>query len=413
MSTCHEAGNPLPDCAGSVEQESPVLYGELVLLGYNGVLPDGNRGRRRSKYQVHQQNSANGVKYSKHYDVEVASNPKQNQTVVEYELDEGYDMFQIGRSSERANQFVVIEQARRECTSVREVFQSSVSRFACRVLASRSNPKVVRVYAGGFDSSRKLFLGQSAIKLQKKCDSKCVDGLTTNGVLLCHPRGSFSGGEAKAGLWHEVSLCGEILSLRDARSAHQPGEILEDETNVLQDGSLIDLCGVTLLWRSADALRASPTSHTLEALVDDLNAGRPQCPVGLNTLVLPRTLSSVGGEDGRHAPYVYLKCGHVQGLHAWGRERGAAGRRCPMCREVSTAVKLCLGSEPAFYVDVGKLTHAFNPCGHLATEKTVKYWSSVPVPRGGNGFEVMCPFCGALLSGSPGYIRLIFQDNLD
>ena len=26
----------------------------------------------------------------------------------------------------------------------------------------------------------------------------------------------------------------------------------------------------------------------LEMLVDNLNAGRPQCPVGLNTLVVPR-----------------------------------------------------------------------------------------------------------------------------
>lgn len=30
---------------------------------------------------------------------------------------------------------------------------------------------------------------------------------------------------------------------------------MEDESNVLLDGSLIDLCGAVLLWRSAEALK--------------------------------------------------------------------------------------------------------------------------------------------------------------
>jgi pellino protein len=34
--------------------------------------------------------------------------------------------------------------------------------------------------------------------------------------------------------------------------------------------------------------------------------------------------------------------------------------------------KLCMGMEPAFYVDAEPPTFAFNPCGHMATEKTVK-----------------------------------------
>jgi pellino protein len=36
-------------------------------------------------------------------------------------------------------------------------------------------------------------------------------------------------------------------------------------------------------------------------------------------------------------------------------------------------VKLSMGIEPAFYVDSGPpVFYAFNPCGHMATEKTVK-----------------------------------------
>lgn len=52
------------------------------------------------------------------------------------------------------------------------------------------------------------------------------------------------------------------------------------------------------------------TKRDLEKLVDEINAGRPQCPVGLNTLVIPRkvTLAEHGNQ-----PYVYLNCGHVQG----------------------------------------------------------------------------------------------------
>lgn len=49
----------------------------------------------------------------------------------------------------------------------------------------------------------------------------------------------------------------------------------------------------------------------MEKLVDEINAGRPQCPVGLNTLVIPRKISL--GEQ-INQPYVYLNCGHVQGL---------------------------------------------------------------------------------------------------
>lgn len=38
---------------------------------------------------------------------------------------------------------------------------------------------------------------------------------------------------------------------------------VEEVTNVLQDGTLIDLCGATLLWRSAEGLEKSPVSMTV------------------------------------------------------------------------------------------------------------------------------------------------------
>lgn len=39
------------------------------------------------------------------------------------------------------------------------VMQSTISRFACRILVDRSEPSKARIYAAGFDSSRNIFLG--------------------------------------------------------------------------------------------------------------------------------------------------------------------------------------------------------------------------------------------------------------
>ena len=67
-------------------------------------------------------------------------------------------------------------------------------------------------------------------------------------------------------------------------------------------------------------------SLQLELLVDTLNAGRPQCPVGLNTLVVPRK-NSVQTVSPENQPYVYLNCGHVQGRHAWGNVGDRVGSK--------------------------------------------------------------------------------------
>lgn len=42
-----------------------------------------------------------------------------------------------------------------------------------------------------------------------------------------------------------------------------------------------------------------------------------------------------------------------------------------------------------------------------------RYWANVDIPHGTMGFQAVCPFCATPLDGSPGYIKLIFQDNLD
>ena len=102
--------------------------------------------------------------------------------------------------------------------------------------------------------------------------------------------------------WREVSVDGDVYSLRETRSSQKRGNLKPDETNQLQDGTLIDLCGATLLWRSAEGLKHSPSRLELERRLDELNAGKPQCPVNLNTLIIPKKKSSKGVTS--RQPYV-------------------------------------------------------------------------------------------------------------
>ncbi|MEQ2255204.1 E3 ubiquitin-protein ligase pellino 2 [Ilyodon furcidens] len=335
--------------------------------------------------------------------------------VVEYSHDKDTDMFQIGRSTENPIDFVVTDTvAGGQDGEETQITQSTISRFACRVVCERNPPYTARIYAAGFDSSKNIFLGEKAAKW-KNPDGH-MDGLTTNGVLVMHPKGGFME-ESKPGVWREISVCGDVYSLRETRSAQTPGKLVENESNILQDGSLVDLCGATMLWRTAEGLFHTPTQKHLEALRQEINAARPQCPVGLNTLAFPsmqrsRAFSSL--EDKQ--PWVYLACGHVHGYHNWGhrseREPNTQ-RECPMCRVVGPYVPLWLGCEPAFYVDTGAPTHAFVPCGHVCSEKSVKYWAEIPLPHGTHAFHAACPFCATQLSSSQGWSKLIFQGPVD
>jgi len=79
------------------------------------------------------------------------------------------------------------------------------------------------------------FLQEKATKWQ---ENREIDGLTTNGVLIMHPRGSFCGGEAKCGMWREVSVGGGVFSMRESRSAQQKGVVVSVNT-VLENRELL------------------------------------------------------------------------------------------------------------------------------------------------------------------------------
>ncbi|XP_023697411.1 E3 ubiquitin-protein ligase pellino homolog 1b [Paramormyrops kingsleyae] len=414
--------------------KAPVKYGELIVLGYNGSLPNGDRGRRKSRFALFRRPKANGVKPST---VHVACTPqaakaisnkdqhsisftlsRAQTVVVEYTHDSSVDMFQVGRSTESPIDFVVMDTVPGSpagggsCEGGDlQTVQSTISRFACRIMCQRSPPHTARIYAAGFDSSKNIFLGEKAAKW-KTSDGQ-MDGLTTNGVLVMHPRNGFTE-DSKPGVWREISVCGNVFTLRETRSAQQRGKMVENETQELVDGSLIDLCGATLLWRTAEGLSRTPTLKHLEALRLEINAARPQCPVGLNTLAFP----SMRRKDvvDEKQPWVYLRCGHVHGYHDWGNraEQAPSGQReCPMCRTRGPYVPLWLGCEAGFYLDAAPPTHAFSPCGHVCSEKTATYWGQIPLPHGTHTYHAACPFCAQQLNGEQAYIRLIFQGPLD
>jgi len=421
---------------GGDRTQDLIKYGELVILGYNGCLPQGDKGRRRSKFVLYRRSKANGVSKSKHYVVktpqtsEAVLDTKQHSisytlnrsqaVIVEYQEDQTSDMFQIGRSSESPIDFVVMDTVagNKIQTPGKGAAQSTISRFACRLLCFRdSADSRPRVYAAGFDSSRNIFLGEKATKWET--EHQAVDGLTTNGVLLMHPQTSFCGADhpetvtKEPGVWREVSVGGGIYGLRESRSAPTKGRPIPNETSELIDGTLIDICGATLLWRSSAGLARSPTNRELELLVDNLNAGRPQCPVGLNTLVVPRKNSQISSNS-ENQPYFYLTCGHVRGRHVWVKLNDRSNSKtCPICLCNSASNKLVMGLEPAFYVDNGQPNYCFVPCGHMANAKTVSYWCGIPIPCGTSGFQSACPFCATPLQGTPGYVKLIFQDKCD
>ena len=206
---------------GPAARQELVKYGELVILGYNGSLPQGDKGRRRSKFVLYRRSKPNGVSKSKHYVVKTPQTSQaildtkqhsisytlnRNQAViVEYQQDDSTDMFQVGRSSESPIDFVVMDTipGNRVQDPSKAAAQSTISRFACRILVGREEAPVTRIFAAGFDSSRNIFLGEKATKWET--EQQAVDGLTTNGVLIMHPQTSFCGADDPNLVTAEVS----------------------------------------------------------------------------------------------------------------------------------------------------------------------------------------------------------------
>ena len=407
------------------QNDDYVVFGQLIVLGTNGQLPGGDKGRRKSCFTLQRKIKPSGVKPSDQHQVlqraslseafsskeqhSVSYTLSQHVVVVPYVPDADTDMFQIGRSTEDQIDFVVIDIAPGVSLPAnrtdQQPQQSTISRFACRIVCDRKPPYTARIYAAGFDNSMNIILGEKAPKwVTIQNGREMIDGLTTNGVLIMQSRNGF-GHHCESTHWKEVSVCGGIYSRRESRSAQTPGARIESNDNVLVNGTLIDLCGVTLLWRSSSNQESMPMPHHIDQLIHNINQGQPQCPVGLTTLAFPKR--SRAPRETEKQPWVYLECGHVLGRIDWGHQ--GKERVCPMCRSIGKYVPLWIGNEPAFYVDTGPPTHCFVPCGHVCSSRTANYWSQTAIPHGTQAYIAACPFCATLLEGNPGYRKLIWQ----
>ncbi|VDO03027.1 unnamed protein product [Rodentolepis nana] len=347
---------------------------------------------------------------------------------------------------------------------------STVSRFACRIDIDRRHPHEARIYAAGFDTRNNIFLGPkgdlripqwesramvlrdnnlmiSPVAEYKEAlnenackwrHSDIMDGFTTNGVRIFRPSQWLKrdlNDEEQSSLWREVSVCGNVYRLHSTMFVPGETDRVEEEDNVLEDGTLIDLCGAILIWRSAEGLRNGLTLTDVSEMINILNQLHIQCPVYLKTLQFkefcgPRVPSKFAYNDnyssnsslsatfgGGSQPHVYLNCGHVHGYHDW-RPIGehTVGERdkrtCPLCRQSSRFVRLSIGEEVGFYVDRGAPSHCFNPCGHIASEATVRFWSSLKLlVTNQTPMMPKCPFCAHPVEGPP--VRLIFQHRAD
>ena len=70
-------------------------------------------------------------------------------------------IFQIGRSSESPIDFVVMDTVPGNKATEKINTQSTISRFACRLLCIRDDTDLsAMIFAAGFDSSRNIFQGE-------------------------------------------------------------------------------------------------------------------------------------------------------------------------------------------------------------------------------------------------------------
>ena len=81
-------------------------------------------------------------------------------SVVEYKKDNKSDLFQIGRSTENCVDFIVMDTIPGPKSDAK-LTQSTISRFACRLVCERSSPYRTRIFAAAFDTNRRVFLNVS------------------------------------------------------------------------------------------------------------------------------------------------------------------------------------------------------------------------------------------------------------
>ena len=401
------------------------------MVGTNGSLPYGNKGRRKSSYSLDKKEKANGVIAPKstptvndqalnslsnsslirNQDVYSASYCyKSKYFVTPHQKDENTDMFQIGRSTNSHVDIVVMDIIPGSSTPYHQNYNqrpqlSTVSRYACRIICCRNPPHITRIFAGCYDSSKNMKV--SGPVWNSTTDK--IDGFhTKNGVLLLKNTEGHNNHNPtpNSKRWMEVSVSGDVYSLRKERGGSNPGQIIEGVDNILTDRTLIDLGGVILLWRSEAGFADSqplPFSVINSLINQDIDFGGQ-----LSDFAFPGKNIRDDFEQ-RQKPWVFLHCGHVHGWTIELEENNETEilHTCPECRVETRHVPLIMSGEPAFYVDEGPISHCFVPCGHVCSMRTARYWWQIKGPTFEKQSPSICPFCAATLE-TPGFLKLIW-----
>ena len=202
----------------------------------------------------------------------------------------------------------------------------------------------------------------------------------------------------------------------------------------------MDLAGIQLLFESAASMRAheraaragdrrelsqsgadrrpngdapaDPKDAAPARIVARFNARRPQCPVQLHTIRLEYDDEKRRALADDRRPYIFPACGHV---HAFAPELQRVP--CPLCRTRGPFVELKLEWEPAICDDEPEV--AFNPCGHIVSERVARKWSQLALPDNAPPnarYRPICPYCAKPLktdtkAGEHPFTRIIFQSD--
>lgn len=414
--------------------ENVPSYGRLVVIGTNGCLPHGNKARRKSFYHLKKRLKGNGVLIPNNNSIScghIFNHPSdsllvKNQDeynalfhfdkkyyVIKHQKDENTDMFQIGRSTAQHIDIVLMDILPGSSNPNHQNFNqhsqtSTISRYSCRIICNRNPPYKSYIFAGCYDASRNMKIsGPSWLSLKDK-----IDGFhSKNGVLIKKCATEFNNDSLHhSGPWVEVTASGNVYSLRSQRGGITLGRKIEDIDNELTDRTLIDLGGVTLLWRSENIRDKFSEKLPLYA-VDSMISNNTSSFWQLSDFAFPGENLTFDEFEQDQKPWVFLRCGHV---HGWINELEVEDINetetlhiCPECRLETKHVPLILGEESSFYFDNGPISHCFVPCGHVCSMLTARYWWQCKGPQFDRPSVSICPFCACALE-VPGFLKLIW-----
>ena len=100
---------------------------------------------------------------------------RDKSVVIDYDTDASTDMFQLGRSMDSIIDFIVFDMIPNPSRTAEPVrSNSTVSRYACRIVCERDPPYTARLYAAGFDPQHQIVLSVSCNNSRLWSSPHCI-----------------------------------------------------------------------------------------------------------------------------------------------------------------------------------------------------------------------------------------------